>query len=232
MNRVVAFNHLIWVAVLASRLQWEEEGKFSSSSSSSLVMTSRKRIRIREMSCLRCDNDNERTNDPNVIQRIRCWLAFYIQSVGRSIDVGRSVTFRWKEERDSLFSSILFRRDAFVKRSKQNDKSIDTWVETNVCSIEDYFVNVMEMFSSSKSSIFLHLVILFGYFPSDLFAAPVQANMVSLYNSNDKLVILVAKNFSSTVYQSETAWLIEFYASWCGHCQTYANVRLRRDEIR
>lgn len=47
---------------------------------------------------------------------------------------------------------------------------------------------------------------------------------VSLYTSNDKITILTAHNFSSTVYQSKTAWLVEFYASWCGHCQSYANV--------
>jgi thiol-disulfide isomerase/thioredoxin len=49
-------------------------------------------------------------------------------------------------------------------------------------------------------------------------------NIVSLYTANDKITILTGQNFSSTVYQSKTAWLIEFYASWCGHCQSYANV--------
>jgi thiol-disulfide isomerase/thioredoxin len=48
---------------------------------------------------------------------------------------------------------------------------------------------------------------------------------VSLYTANDKVTILTAQNFSSTVYGSKTAWLIEFYASWCGHCQSYANVK-------
>lgn len=47
---------------------------------------------------------------------------------------------------------------------------------------------------------------------------------LSLYTSNDKINILTGQNFSSTVYESKTAWLIEFYASWCGHCQSYANV--------
>ena len=47
----------------------------------------------------------------------------------------------------------------------------------------------------------------------------------SLYTANDKIAVLSGSNFSSTVYQSKTAWLIEFYASWCGHCQSYANVR-------
>jgi thiol-disulfide isomerase/thioredoxin len=49
-------------------------------------------------------------------------------------------------------------------------------------------------------------------------------NAVSLYGVNDKITVLTGQNFSSTVYQSKTAWVIEFYASWCGHCQSYANV--------
>ncbi len=49
---------------------------------------------------------------------------------------------------------------------------------------------------------------------------------VSLYTGNDKVTILTAQNFSSTVYGSKTAWLVEFYASWCGHCQSYANVKI------
>jgi thioredoxin-like negative regulator of GroEL len=49
-------------------------------------------------------------------------------------------------------------------------------------------------------------------------------NQISLYNAGDKVTILTSQNFSSTVYNSSTAWLIEFYASWCGHCQYYANV--------
>ncbi|CAM2697009.1 unnamed protein product [Rotaria socialis] len=48
-------------------------------------------------------------------------------------------------------------------------------------------------------------------------------NSVSLYTDNDKVIILTSQNFSLTVYESNTAWLIEFYASWCGHCQSYAN---------
>jgi thioredoxin-like negative regulator of GroEL len=49
-------------------------------------------------------------------------------------------------------------------------------------------------------------------------------NLISLYNSNDKITILTSQNFSSTIYNSNTAWLVEYYASWCGHCQSYANV--------
>ncbi|CAF0743247.1 unnamed protein product [Rotaria sordida] len=56
-----------------------------------------------------------------------------------------------------------------------------------------------------------------------LLAALSSGNIVSFYNANDKIVVLTSQNFSSTVYQSKIAWLIEFYASWCGHCQSYAN---------
>lgn len=49
----------------------------------------------------------------------------------------------------------------------------------------------------------------------------------SLYNATDKVVVLTSDNFTSTVYQSKTAWLIEFYAIWCGHCRSYANVWMR-----
>ncbi|CAF2495206.1 unnamed protein product [Rotaria sp. Silwood2] len=54
-------------------------------------------------------------------------------------------------------------------------------------------------------------------------AAVSPQNSISLYTENDKVAILTGQNFSSIVYQSKTAWLIEFYASWCGHCQSYAN---------
>ncbi|CAF1319075.1 unnamed protein product, partial [Didymodactylos carnosus] len=60
-------------------------------------------------------------------------------------------------------------------------------------------------------------------------SAAIQPQKISLYNENDKLYILSNKNFS-IVYESPTAWLIEFYASWCGHCihytQTYREIAI------
>ena len=51
-----------------------------------------------------------------------------------------------------------------------------------------------------------------------------STKQISLYNATDKITILTNQTFLSTVYHSNTAWLIEFYASWCGHCRSYANV--------
>jgi thiol-disulfide isomerase/thioredoxin len=70
----------------------------------------------------------------------------------------------------------------------------------------------------------LILLIIIGIARQTSSAVLPSQNSASLYNANDKISILTGHNFSSTVYQSKTAWLIEFYASWCGHCQAYANV--------
>jgi len=43
-----------------------------------------------------------------------------------------------------------------------------------------------------------------------------------LYNKSDKVSILNATTFASTVCDSKQAWIVEFYNSWCGHCIRYA----------
>ncbi|XP_048830828.1 protein disulfide-isomerase A6 [Brienomyrus brachyistius] len=40
-----------------------------------------------------------------------------------------------------------------------------------------------------------------------------------LYSPSDDVVELNASNFNREVMQSDSLWLIEFYAPWCGHCQ-------------
>lgn len=44
----------------------------------------------------------------------------------------------------------------------------------------------------------------------------------ALYTSSDDVVELTASNFNSQVLQSDDLWLVEFYAPWCGHCQSLA----------
>ncbi|XP_063170625.1 protein disulfide-isomerase A6 [Candoia aspera] len=41
----------------------------------------------------------------------------------------------------------------------------------------------------------------------------------SLYSSSDDVVDLTPTNFNREVIQSDSLWLVEFYAPWCGHCQ-------------
>ncbi|CAB1342672.1 unnamed protein product [Coregonus sp. 'balchen'] len=40
------------------------------------------------------------------------------------------------------------------------------------------------------------------------------------YSANDDVVELNPSNFNREVLQSNSLWLIEFYAPWCGHCQS------------
>ena len=44
-----------------------------------------------------------------------------------------------------------------------------------------------------------------------------------LYTPSDPgITLLNATNLASTIHPSETAWLVEFYSSWCGHCIHFA----------
>lgn len=43
-----------------------------------------------------------------------------------------------------------------------------------------------------------------------------------LYTEEDPVVILTSDNLKLTVVNSSTAWLIQFYSSWCGHCIQYS----------
>lgn len=44
-----------------------------------------------------------------------------------------------------------------------------------------------------------------------------------LYSENDVgITLLDNHNFKKTVLHSQTAWMVEFYSSWCGHCIRFA----------
>nr|CAD7404631.1 unnamed protein product [Timema poppensis] len=45
-----------------------------------------------------------------------------------------------------------------------------------------------------------------------------------LYNSDEKITVLNASNFKSSVYGTKNAWLVEFYNSWCGFCHRFAPI--------
>ncbi|XP_075869575.1 protein disulfide-isomerase A6 [Nelusetta ayraudi] len=42
----------------------------------------------------------------------------------------------------------------------------------------------------------------------------------AFYSASDDVVQLTPANFNKEVIQSDSLWLVEFYAPWCGHCQS------------
>ncbi|XP_038131227.1 sulfhydryl oxidase 2 [Cyprinodon tularosa] len=44
-----------------------------------------------------------------------------------------------------------------------------------------------------------------------------------LYSEEDPLVILSSDSLKPTVTNSSSAWLLQFYSSWCGHCIQYSS---------
>ncbi|XP_076021370.1 protein disulfide-isomerase A6 isoform X2 [Genypterus blacodes] len=43
-----------------------------------------------------------------------------------------------------------------------------------------------------------------------------------LYSAGDDVIELTTSNFNREVIQSDSLWLVEFYAPWCGHCRNLA----------
>ncbi|TRZ03768.1 hypothetical protein DNTS_013085 [Danionella cerebrum] len=50
----------------------------------------------------------------------------------------------------------------------------------------------------------------------------VQAHSTRLYTEEDPVVILNSESLKRSVVNSSSAWLIQFYSSWCGHCIQYS----------
>lgn len=48
------------------------------------------------------------------------------------------------------------------------------------------------------------------------------ARLSVLYSSSDPLTLLDADTVRPAVFGSSSAWVVEFFASWCGHCIAFA----------
>ena len=46
--------------------------------------------------------------------------------------------------------------------------------------------------------------------------------LISLYDENDSIIELIDANFTSTIHDPDVAWVVEFYAHWCGYCQRFS----------
>ncbi|KAL3063553.1 hypothetical protein OYC64_003174 [Pagothenia borchgrevinki] len=64
-----------------------------------------------------------------------------------------------------------------------------------------------------------------------LLAPRCGSSSARLYTEEDPLVILSGGSFSPSVTNSSSAWFIQFYSSWCGHCIQYSETwkNLARD---
>lgn len=72
------------------------------------------------------------------------------------------------------------------------------------------------MIDHIKCSLFCLLLVIFSV---NCYDRP-----LGLYNNDDSVVILDDTNFHSTISNRSNAWMVEFYASWCGYCQGFAPV--------
>uniref|UniRef100_H3BBW7 Sulfhydryl oxidase n=1 Tax=Latimeria chalumnae TaxID=7897 RepID=H3BBW7_LATCH len=61
-----------------------------------------------------------------------------------------------------------------------------------------------------------------GFFLVSLLEVLCQARAGKLYSSQDSVVILDSKTIKKALLNSSSAWVLEFYSSWCGHCINYA----------
>ncbi|XP_078074184.1 sulfhydryl oxidase 1 isoform X2 [Mustelus asterias] len=65
-------------------------------------------------------------------------------------------------------------------------------------------------------------VVLLSLAAISLWATPGGMSGTGLYSSSDQVTILNRGNFYRTLYNSSNAWLVEFYAAWCGYCIDFA----------
>ncbi|KAK9877899.1 hypothetical protein WA026_020125 [Henosepilachna vigintioctopunctata] len=77
----------------------------------------------------------------------------------------------------------------------------------------------------------IHMFLLLISFSSNTFSVPLEqighqqnSELVpqGLYNASDMVEVLTVNNFNRKIYGSNRSWLVEFYNTWCGHCQRYA----------
>ena len=64
-----------------------------------------------------------------------------------------------------------------------------------------------------------------------LVAGAGAARPPGLYSHQDRVSVLNETNFHREVQGRQHAWLVEFYASWCGYCRNFAPIFKREKQI-
>ena len=79
------------------------------------------------------------------------------------------------------------------------------------------------MFSNMIAVMNAHVLLI-----AALFCCGSQAG---LYGFNDQVIEISKSNFKANIENSNTAWVVEFYASWCQDCRTFKSkyVEFARD---
>ena len=49
-----------------------------------------------------------------------------------------------------------------------------------------------------------------------------EGGTTSLFSPTDNVIELTDNNLTSTFFGNDKFWVVNFYAHWCGHCQSFA----------
>lgn len=49
-----------------------------------------------------------------------------------------------------------------------------------------------------------------------------DSKVESLYSAGDHVLEVDVATFNNSIYEQSTAFIVEFYSSWCGACISYA----------
>lgn len=89
--------------------------------------------------------------------------------------------------------------------------------QSSVCCKISSLFDFQHMDGDSTTKMKFIFLFIFG-----LFLVSFSSASKPLYRPYDPLVQLNSSNFHSTIIGKSHAWIVEFYSSWCGHCQHFA----------